>query len=259
MATYTDLMGASQAAALKPKKKPAGYAGLLAPATAPTGTLAGLYGADGKLSTPGLLGYLDQKFTETKAANESRFGEAKALADKARTEALGYLEGYGTSAKADVDLALNERLGGIDQDAINRGIYNFTTKDALGTMARESAGRQKAAIDEQANRLRADASTAGYRDLLNVISSRVDEYPDTGGFLSLLQQDKSLTAEREERATERTRLDAERKRLEGQRIVHTKSDPVAGTVTEFYADGTSKTFQVNTGPQQGSYWFGFPR
>lgn len=241
-----------------PKKKKAkpGYAGVMPAAPAMPGALSGIYGADGEISLPGALSYLDTKSAEAKSANEARYTEGKGILDRSRTEAMGYLEGYGKAAKGDIDRTLQDTLGGIDQDAINRGIYNFTTKDAVGTMARESAGRQKAAVDENAGRLRAEVSSRGYGDLVNFIGSRVDEYPDTGAYLGLIQQSSALKSEREERATERKRLDAERAREEGKRIVHTASDPFTGTVTEHYADGSKKTFNVRDQPSQGSYWFG---
>lgn len=242
-----DTAGTYLAPPKKKKKKGASYADMM-PAAAQSAagnvspSLASLYGGNGELNIPGVLSYLDTSFNSARNANEARFGEAKGIADKSRTEALGYLDNYGASAKSDIDRNLQNDLGGIESDSINRGLYGTTILDTGRTLAKESAGRQRAAVDENANRLRADVSSRGYSDLINLIAGREDPYPQTGDYLGLIGQATSLRSEREARAAETKRLDEQRAQDEGKRIVHTER--IGNNLVEYYADGTSKTFQL---------------
>jgi len=217
-----------------------------------SGGFGDIYGADGQLNMQGVLSYLDTNWNSARQANESRFKEAGDMAMRSRQEALGYLDGYGASAKGDIDREMTDRLGGLDADLIGRGLYNTTIKDAQGTQIREAAGRQRAAVDERANLLRADASSRGYDQYINLLAQREDQYPDVGSWLGLIQQANALKSERDQRDRQYQRDRDERREMEGKRIVHTRSDPYTGTVTEYYADGSQRTYQIQQQQASGA-------
>lgn len=139
------------------------------------------------------------QFDNANQANEDRYNQSLGLARQSREESLGYLDKYGTDAKDQIDRNLKRTVGGIDQSAIDRGIYNISTVDDQKRLERESAGRLSAAVDERANLHRADVSSRGYSEELGIIGSRVDQGPNVDSYMNMIQREAALRAEESKR------------------------------------------------------------
>lgn len=177
----------------------------LAPPAGSTPDISTAFGSDGRLNPQGLLSYLSASQREAKGANESRYQQALNTTRNAYSRAAGELTGIGTSDLDDIERRRKERraetqarytalgLGGSTLvDNMNRGIDEDADRSAL--RVRESVGDRRAGLFE-----REGAGVSG------LMERRYDEYPDTGLYVRLLQEQAKSDEETRRRNEERRR------------------------------------------------------
>lgn len=167
--------------------------------------VSSLFGRDGRFDVAGIGRYLDDAQGRAREANELRYRQQLGILEGAREESMGALDRYGTDSKERIDRSMKDELGNYDADAINRGVYNMGFSSTDKGRIREDYNRQKAAVDERAALLRSGVNDRYADQTLNVVGSRVDEYPNADPYLSVIQREAMLRAEESARNLEEAR------------------------------------------------------
>lgn len=178
-----------------------------------------------------ILASVNTAQSQTRQANEDRYGELLRLANQQRTlgrkrlgEASGVfhnrvgevdtlLQNSGTSASTQARRTGAEDRAQAEQDLMSRGLYNTTTLDADRRRNTEDTTRSLEQIRESTDSRRASAhlQTTGdlgnyllnqvgagmslTNNLMGVIERRTDEYPDLSAYAGLVEQTNAANAQ----------------------------------------------------------------
>ena len=181
--------------------------GTAAPAAAPTNAgLGGVVGADGQIDIAALLAQIQGQYATANTRNESRLAEIRNLYGATYDAAEKDLEGLGATRTQEIKQQEAQDLGGINADAVSRGIYGLTTLDALMNQRKTATQKSLNARGERISTTRSGRRERRAQGLAGVIERVSDEGPDTGALYGLIGQasaQRSEAAARKEAAAER--------------------------------------------------------
>lgn len=169
--------------------------------------LGGVVGADGQIDIAALLAQIQGQYDTANTRNEARLSEIKNLYGATYDAAEKDLEGLGATRTQEIKQQEAQDLGGIDANAVSRGIYGLTTLDALKNQRKTETQKSLNDLGERISTTRSGLRERRAQGLAGVIERVSDEGPDTGALYGLIGQ---ASAQRSE-ATARKEAAAERK------------------------------------------------
>lgn len=124
---------------------------------------------------------------QANTANNTRYNQALSVLGQGQQTSKADIAGYGQQELGRIDLNLQNQLGGVQQNAISRGLGNTTVADTMTYMPQRQAADARLGVTEMQGRLNSGIDTGAASSIAGLIGSRQDQAPDASMYSQLMQ------------------------------------------------------------------------